>query len=146
MKNLKIKTIAFIAFAMVSGSILNCNAQDKKPMHDPETMLKKLDTDKDGKLSVEEFNVKAKADFEKIDKNNDGYLELKELKDFKGHGPKRNPEDIMKDLDANQDKSISEDEAKGPLKENFSKVDKNSDGLVSLDELKDHIAQRKPKR
>ncbi|MCU0429232.1 MAG: hypothetical protein MUF42_04610 [Cytophagaceae bacterium] len=52
----------------------------------------------------------------------------------KGKHPK--PEQIMTDLDTDKDQRISTSEAKGPLVKEFSKVDSNQDGFISLDELK----------
>jgi predicted outer membrane repeat protein len=48
----------------------------------------------------------------------------------------------MTRLDANGDNKISQTEAKGPLKENFSQIDKNGDGFITEDEL----ANRQQKR
>lgn len=48
-----------------------------------------------------------------------------------------NPEELIKQLDSNKDGKISKEEAKGPLKEDFSIVDKNADGFITLEELKD---------
>jgi Ca2+-binding EF-hand superfamily protein len=59
-----------------------------KPKMNPEEMLKKLDTDKDGKVSKAEFlaspnakkdEAKATERFGKMDKNSDGSLTLEEL-------------------------------------------------------------------
>lgn len=41
----------------------------------------------------------------------------------------------MKDLDTNNDGKISKNEAKGPLANDFSKVDANKDGYISKEEL-----------
>ncbi|HEY3900324.1 MAG TPA: EF-hand domain-containing protein [Chthoniobacter sp.] len=65
-----------------------------KPHADPAEMFKKLDTNGDGKLTLEEYLAskhaqkdpdKAKAAFQKKDKGNKGYLTLEE---FAGHGKK----------------------------------------------------------
>lgn len=48
----------------------------------------------------------------------------------------------MARLDTNGDNKISESEAKGPLKENFSSLDTNNDGYITSDELQKR-AQRK---
>ena len=50
----------------------------------------------------------------------------------KASGQQGNP---MERFDTNGDNKISESEAKGPLKENFSRVDANKDGYITLDEL-----------
>ena len=46
-----------------------------------------------------------------------------------------NPESIMNRMDSNQDQKISQNEAKGRLKDNFSQRDVNSDGFITVDEL-----------
>ena len=48
---------------------------------------------------------------------------------------KPDPARIMSRMDQNNDQKISLDEARGRLKENFSKRDQNSDGFISLEEL-----------
>lgn len=48
------------------------------PFHGPD--LKRLDTDKDGRISLEEFSAPMKAHFARMDANKDGYLDESELK------------------------------------------------------------------
>ncbi|MGN6209374.1 EF-hand domain-containing protein [Asticcacaulis sp.] len=48
------------------------------PFHGPD--LKRLDTDKDGRISLEEFSAPMKAHFARMDANKDGYLDENELK------------------------------------------------------------------
>ncbi len=52
----------------------------------PEELVKRLDTDKDGKISKAEAEVaprgRLKEHFDKIDANEDGFIEAKELEDF----------------------------------------------------------------
>ena len=48
------------------------------PVHGPD--LKLLDTDKDGRISLEEFCAPMKARFARMDANKDGYLDESELK------------------------------------------------------------------
>lgn len=54
-----------------------------------------------------------------------------------------NPEQIIKDLDVNKDGKISKKEANGPLAKDFDAIDSNSDGYITLEELK---KAPKPKR
>lgn len=44
-------------------------------------------------------------------------------------------EEIFKQMDANKDGKLSIDEVKGPLKNDFSKIDTDGDGLITKDEL-----------
>jgi len=67
-----------------------------KPKRDPAEVFKKLDTNSDGKISLEEFLAgpagkkdaeKAKENFKRRDKDNDGFLTLEE---FTAPGGKKN--------------------------------------------------------
>lgn len=43
--------------------------------------------------------------------------------------------EIVKELDANEDGKLEESEVKGPLKDDFSKIDTDEDGFISEEEL-----------
>ena len=129
---------------MLSANLLQAVAQDNRERHDSQSIMKRLDQDKDGKLSRVEFKADVEERFDKLDKNKDGFLDLEELKDLKRpHNP--DPERILKDLDANGDGSLSKEEARGPLKDHFDRADKDADGKLSLEEIKANVANRKPK-
>lgn len=55
----------------------------------------------------------------------------------KPNGGAPNPGKVMADLDLNKDNRISKEEARGPLKNDFDKLDQNNDGYLTLDELGD---------
>jgi len=46
------------------------------------------------------------------------------------------PEVLIKEMDTNKDGKLSKGEVKGPLKNDFDKVDLNKNGFLSLEELK----------
>lgn len=46
-----------------------------------------------------------------------------------------NPEEIFKMMDTDKDDKISKSEAKGPLQQDFSRIDTNNDGFVTMEEL-----------
>ena len=46
-----------------------------------------------------------------------------------------NVTELIKEMDANGDGKLSKEEVKGPLAEDFSKIDTNEDGVIDLDEL-----------
>jgi len=52
-------------------------------------------------------------------------------------------EEMLAQMDMNEDSQLSESEVKGPLKNDFSKIDSNGDGLLSIEELTN---APKPKR
>lgn len=55
--------------------------QDKVALGEEEVrrLLLLMDTDKDGKVSRQEFMTYMEAEFKRLDKNNDGKLDVKEL-------------------------------------------------------------------
>ena len=67
----------------------------------------------------------------------------------KGQGAKTPPtfEELIKDMDANEDGKLAKDELKGPLKDDFSKIDTDEDGFISEEEFdKAPKPKRGPKR
>ncbi|WP_234971636.1 CREC-EF hand family protein [Mesonia phycicola] len=44
---------------------------------------------------------------------------------------------LIEEMDANEDGKLSEDEVKGPLKENFSTIDTDEDGFITEKEFED---------
>ena len=43
---------------------------------------------------------------------------------------------LLKEMDKNDDGKLSKDEIKGPLKEDFAKIDANEDGFITEKEFK----------
>jgi len=43
--------------------------------------------------------------------------------------------ELVKEMDANEDGKLSEDELKGPLKDNFDKIDTDEDGFITEEEF-----------
>jgi hypothetical protein len=54
------------------------------------------------------------------------------------------PEKVIADLDQDKDGKISKAEAKGPLLDNFDKIDANKDGFITLDEMKAACPKQQP--
>lgn len=44
-------------------------------------------------------------------------------------------EKLIKEMDANEDGKLSKEEIKGPLKDNFAKVDTDEDGFITAEEF-----------
>ncbi len=114
------------------------------------SILDRLDANKDGKLSSEEFNAPPQM-FNMIDANRDGYLTLEELNAMAKNRPAANPSAAGKSglakMDANGDGAISREEFKGPDNV-FERMDVNADGRISADEVEGwkNQAREKEKR
>lgn len=50
-------------------------------------------------------------------------------------GERPNAAQMLAQMDVNKDGKLSKDEVKGPLQENFSKIDTNDDDFISKEEL-----------
>ncbi len=143
--NLKVGMLFVLMASLVS---LGANAQapggnkDRQQPPSTEELIKMMDSNKDGKLSVKEVKGPLKNDFSKIDTNKDGFITKAELDkapkpENKGRkqeaSQKKEPsiDELIKTMDANKDGKLSKDEAKGPLEKDFAKIDTNKDGFLS---------------
>lgn len=145
--------------------------KELRPPHDPKggrggfPLFEKLDTNKDRQVSFEEFSqnprFKEKPSewvrrfFDRMDRNNDGVLSRKDHSkpghDWRGKKGGR-PEGGLKTLDLDGDGKVSKDEfKKSPLgmpdelrKQMFLKLDKNKNGFLDADELRE--PRRGPKK
>jgi Ca2+-binding EF-hand superfamily protein len=128
-------------------------AEKKQAKADPAALFKQLDTNKDGKLSKEEFKEsklggeKVDKVFDRLDDNKDGSLsaeEFKKLAERKAAGLGDIAEQFKK-LDTNKDGKLSKEElSKSPLVQDnpqrlekvMQRLDANNDGSLSEDEFK----------
>jgi len=113
-----------------------------------------MDTDKNGKVSADEFlthvspsyhKAIAEEDFDNADTNNNGSLDLEEYKSS-NYGMERVPEfvhqgfeDHFNELDLNKDKALSKEEyVEAASQDHFSQMDYNHDNIVTLAEYRTH--------
>jgi len=66
--------------ALAMPFAVNAEETAPKPKKPKPSQVEKLDTDKDGKVSVEEYAAPSKAKFKKMDRDGDGFLVAEEFK------------------------------------------------------------------
>ena len=133
----KLTLIAIVTFAMSSVA----TAAD----YTSEQLMSLLDTNGDGKITMDEAPEDVKAGFGLIDRNGDGGIDVTEAQimvDFSENEQSQSPEmaaaptaeQIMSFLDANRDGKITLDEASEDIKPGFAFFDQNGDGGIDVKE------------
>ena len=105
-------------------------------------MMARYDTDKDGKVSLSEYEAGRQMMFQRLDADGNGTLTFAEL-DAAGQKMGDDPRaqmmlkriDALKAADANGDQAISADEYKAAVDAEFKTLDKNGDGFLTEDEM-----------
>jgi Ca2+-binding EF-hand superfamily protein len=110
---------------------------------DYEARFEAMDTDGDGKISMEEHAVAATKMFDTMDANKDGRVTVSEMeaahKAITGHKPKKGEmtaAEKIKLIDTNGDGVVTEEEYTVGARSMFERMDTNHDGFLSKDEVK----------
>lgn len=119
-----------------------------------ENLFDRLDANKDGQIAADEVDGERRRLFERLvrngDKNSDGKLSREEFTEATKERPVEpapadrpnlpEPRELFSRFDRNGDGKLSKEEAPERLRENFERMDANSDGGVDLDELRQAFA------
>jgi Ca2+-binding EF-hand superfamily protein len=114
----------------------------------PEQLMAFMDTNSDGKITMEEAPEELKAGFSFIDANGDGGIDLNEAQAMADYANNENvqstqpqpttgavtAEQLMALMDTNSDGKITMEEAPEELKAGFSFIDANGNGGIDLKE------------
>jgi Ca2+-binding EF-hand superfamily protein len=138
--------IVVIGLAAAGVSAFLCvGARIARAAEAKEEVFMKMDTNGDGKISVEEWTTAHKDIYAKMDANGDGKVTPDEMKAGieKQHGQmmgKPGAEEMVtekiKMMDTNGDGYISEEEFIAGSKTAFDKMDANHDGYLTKSEMK----------
>ena len=105
---------------------------DRKHGDFAQHILKRVDTDQDGKISKAEFDAEGAKLFTRLDDNNDGKIASDEMPQrhwarFGGH--------MFDRMDADHDGNLTKAEFQAAGDKMFQKMDKNGDGIIQKDEM-----------
>jgi len=115
------KILLSLAFALPATSMANTNPGS---MQWDDEYFTKIDTDKDGRISLEEYEVFMNDAFSKLDKDKNGSLTRAETAD-------KLTEEQFSFLDKNKDNRIELDEFLDQLIAEFKRNDRNNDGYLT---------------
>jgi Ca2+-binding EF-hand superfamily protein len=108
------------------------------------SMLERFDSDKDGKVSLAEYEAGRQMIFGRMDADGNGSVSFAEIdammQRMQGGDSQRaqmmqKRMEALKAADANGDQAISADEYKAYVDAEFKMLDKNGDGFLNPDEL-----------
>lgn len=142
------KWIVSILLAAMPCSVIAAGQADSKKEQDAkfDQVFRAMDTNKSGKISREEAELKAPAlaeNFELIDENRDGGLTKKEIRQVFDAAEKRRSEFSQKLQAADKDNNgkLSRDEATAlpKISANFDEIDSNADGQLVIKEIADYV-------
>ncbi|MBW8733086.1 MAG: EF-hand domain-containing protein [Asticcacaulis sp.] len=105
-------------------------------------MLARYDADKDGKVSLAEYEAGRQMMFGRVDADGNGaisFAEIDAVAQKMGNDQRaammQKRLDALKAADANGDQAISADEYKAAVDAEFTALDKNADGFLTEDEM-----------
>lgn len=109
--------------------------------------IERIDTDKSGTISLEEFASVGMGKMIAADKDGDGILSTDEVSAaMEAERKRRREEAMMKRLDVNGDGSITVAELQDRMSKQFTVLDRNSDGSLSEEEIRKMRGKRKGNR
>ena len=108
-------------------------------------LLKAVDKDNDGAISLDEAKQYASARFDRYDTNHDGKLTLQEFQ-AASRAATSNPqhqergmklrEKMFRAMDKNRNGTVEKDEYFAAIEERFQKADPDRDGTLTVEELR----------
>lgn len=137
--NMLIKTVIItsISALMITGAAVAKDGDKKRGKRGFQNMIEKIDTDKSGSISLEEFANLGTGKMISADKNGDGILTADEIQaEMEAERERRRLERMTRRLDIDGDGTVTVAELKNMQAKRFAVLDLNSDGSLSRDELR----------
>lgn len=136
-----------LTFALVTGLAFGSTAafaEGREHGHG-DMFWNKLDTNQDGKVTRDELKADITTRFTAIDTNKDGKVTQDEASQYfasKRDEMKQKFAERLKEADTNKDGKWSKEELSKMPERRFAKLDANSDGFVTQQELEAHHQER----
>ena len=125
---MKWQAVGFMVALALAVGVSPARADESEPKRG-DGLFERLDKDRDGKLSEDEFR--------------EGMKRFRDRDGDRRHGDHRSRfesiRERLKQADKNDDGKLSKDEAPERLKRHFDKIDANSDGQLEPEEMKAHF-------
>jgi Ca2+-binding EF-hand superfamily protein len=138
------RTITLAALTILPVALLSITtlAQNAAPTTDSrpsfyQHMLQKMDTNGDGRISLDEYLAAASARFASIDTQKTGKIDATELANSPGatERAQHRADFLVKRLDKTGNGYVTEDEFVAAAQKRFARMDKRGDGKLTPDEL-----------
>ena len=141
---MKFKSFIFITIILFSAVAINFAQRprgEKPPFGNgnrpprPE-WIEQIDTNKNGKIELEEYVSASNSFFKKWDKNNNGVLEQSELPRKPPNGERLPPQIVPPFLFLDrEDSDVSRNDFNENIRQRFPDIDRNGDGVIDQVEL-----------
>jgi Ca2+-binding EF-hand superfamily protein len=141
------KTLGILAAAGATALVLATGfAAAKEPtLPAGERSFSRLDSDKNGKLGVEELKPRAERRFMRLDADKDGAVSSAEIEEWLKASMERRRKRIMTHMDADKDGRITTAEVDAYVGLLIGAADGDKDGGVTLAEAKAYYAEQRKK-
>jgi Ca2+-binding EF-hand superfamily protein len=136
------RTILIACLAALAGAGTAMAASSEPNMPTGERAFNFLDSNKDGKLTLDEIKPKAEKRVLRLDADSDGAVTAAEVDAYLAKGIERRKTRLMSRLDGDKDGKITEAEISGFIEALFNGVDSDHDGTVTLAEAREKAGKR----
>lgn len=142
-----VTTLTIIGVGLVTTGSAFADDYKRKGKGKRGVNIERIDADKSGTISLEEFASVGVGKMIAADKDGDGILSVDEIAaEMEAERKRRREAAMMKRLDVNGDGSVTVAELQDRMSKQFALLDRNSDGSLSEEELRNMRGKRKGNR